>query len=414
MMGELLIELDRFGRKALEYARLPDERVRVAAAWALGVTASPGAADALKGLLNDEREAVRISAVDALAEVATREAISALKTALEDESDDVRLSSLKALEDRDPEWVAQEIADFLNDASQKVAAEALRFAAKNWPQCSGEPGIVEAAASALGKVPEAERVLVLAGKGASKAVVGALAGGAVEAAEAATRVLARIGGEEAAGELIRAVREGEAPLARAAAEALGKLGNQAALMELAREGGYAAKTAISALGHAKRSEELVRFLKSFLERRGEPARAAARSLAALDAREALPELSLMADSDDLSDAIEATRAMAAMDDRSKVGALLSRLSSRDEWTALRAAAALVRLENVCGLPVLIKALESEDRMVRAYASTVLAGTVDSGVEFPIDDPPVRRKKLARMWRLWWETHKRTLELARGE
>ena len=414
LLGEVLLELDRFGEKASEFARMSDGRVRRAAAWALGVTASRGAAEALKALLADERETVRRSAVDGLAQLATREAISALKTAMEDESENVRLGSLKTLEALDPGWVAQEIAGFSKDASEEVAGEALRFAARNWAECSDEPGLIQAAAASLGRLPEAEAVLALAGKDATEAAVGALGSGSVEAAEAATRVLAKIGAGEATEELARAIREGEGPLARTAAEALGELGGEAALMGLAREGGNAAERAISGLGHARRSDELVKFLVSFLERRGELARTAARSLAALDAREALPELAQMAESEDLSDAIQAVRAMTAMGDRSKLGALLSRLSSQDEWVVLRAAAALARLGNVCGLPALINALGSEDGMMRAYASTVLAGTVDSGVEFPIDGPPGRREKLARMWRIWWEAHKRTLELGGEE
>ena len=410
LLGEVLLELDRFSEKAPEFVRVPDGRVRSAAAWALGVTASPRAAEALGSLLADERESVRHSAVDALGQLATREAISALKRALRHESEDVRLGSLKTLEALDPEWVVQEMGVLLTDGSEKVLRETLRFAARNWPECSHAPGLIEAAASALGRMPEAEQMLVLTGEEASRAAVRALAGGSAEAAEAAARVLAKLGADEAVEELAKAVREAERPLARAAAEALGRLGKADELMDIAREHANAAETAVLGLGRAERSDELVGFLKSFLDRGGNLSHAAAGSLAALDARGALPQLGRMAESDDLADAMEAVRAMVAMDDRSKVGVLLSRLSSPEEWTALRAAAALVRLGKVCGLPALIGALESEDRIVRAYASTALAGAVDSGVEFPIDCPEGRRKKLVRMWRIWWETHKRTIKL----
>jgi HEAT repeat protein len=73
-------------------------RLRVAAAWALGKSADPGALTTLKALLNEDQKALKAQAIDSLAALKAKEAVDALVALLpKRDSQEVRSNILSAI-----------------------------------------------------------------------------------------------------------------------------------------------------------------------------------------------------------------------------------------------------------------------------------------------------------------------------
>ncbi len=351
-----------------------NERVRRAAAVALGRIGAP-AVPALIGALKDADREVRRAAAEALGRIGDREAVPALIGALKDADWEVRGAAAEALvrigapavpalvgalKDENG-WVRGAAAEALGRVGDPRAVPALVGALED-----AEEWVRRAAAGALGRIGDREAV---------PALVGALEDADWWVREAAAEALGRIGDREAVPALTEALKDAYERVRRAAAWALGEIGDReavpalvGALKDADREVRRAAAGALGRIGDREAVPALLGALKDENER---VRWAAAGALGEIGDREAVPALVGALKDADAEVRRAAAGALGRIGDREAVPALVGALKDADGEVRRAAAGALGRIGDREAVPALVGALKDADERVRWAAAGAL-------------------------------------------
>jgi len=318
---------ERGGSPALlAYLEHRHERVRKAAAKALGEIRDPAAVPALeKALVDDEAWGVRIAAAKALGEIRDPAAVPALEKALgDDEAREVR----------------------------------------------------EAAAAALGEIK---------GKAAVEALIRALGNEDNWVRITAARTLREMRNPATVEALLKALGDKAGNVRQAAAGALGWVKDQdiveALLKALGDKEWYVRTTAAGVLGAIKDSGSIPALVKALDDEDLFVREAAAAALGAIKDSGSIPALVKALGDEDFFVREAAAKALWEMKDAAGISSLLKALGDNEAWgvwvVRAAAAAALGEIKDPAAVPALVKALGDEEWFVRKAAAEALGKIKDS-------------------------------------